>query len=114
MVVIFMQPSFSWELFSVLLFMLGVCLAAQFLCFSIVSEINPSNLSATAGGLQNMLCMCSGVIFQPLVGKLLHGGAAHQVATSQEYLVALSVLPLCTLLAMLLPFLMRETYGKRA
>jgi sugar phosphate permease len=55
----------------ILLFLAGVCNGGQVLAFACVKEISPRRVSGTAVGLTNMVVMMSGVVFQPLLGKLL-------------------------------------------
>jgi MFS family permease len=99
-----------------LFFLIGMCLSAQFLAFASICSINPRELSSTASGVHNMLCMLSGVIFQPVVGYLLdyswdgamQEGLAHY--SMKDYFFALSVLPLSTVLALVCTKFMKETY----
>ena len=105
---------FSWTY--PLFFLIGACLSAQFLAFAGVCTINPRELSSTASGVHNMLCMLSGVIFQPVIGYLLDysragqmlGGVAHY--STKDYFFALSVLPISTVLAIVCTWFMKETY----
>lgn len=55
----------------VCLFLGGVFFGGQILCFSCITESLPLWTSGVAVGFANMIIMCSGVIFEPLVGYLL-------------------------------------------
>ena len=56
----------------VLLFSLGsFCAGANTLCFPMCYDKVPSEYAGTSGGFMNMVVMSSGIIFQPLLGKLL-------------------------------------------
>jgi sugar phosphate permease len=103
----------------VLFFLGGVFASSQFLAFASICEINTSNVSATASGIHNMMCMISGIIFQPVIGKLLelHWEGALQdsgspLYTQADYVFALSIIPICVVIATLLGFWMKETYRK--
>ena len=96
----------------------GFFAGAQFLAFACVCEVNPNQIGATASGIHNMLCMTSGVIFQPLIGKLLEinwdgamvGGAP--LYSQHDYHFALSSIPVCLGVGVLLCLLMKETYPR--
>lgn len=102
----------------VLLFLFGFLSSVQILVFAIAREVTPIEISGTTIGLLNMLVMVGGVIFPPIVGKLLDmnwqgtmiDGA--RVYSEHAYTVALSVLPLGILVGILLLFLIRETHCK--
>lgn len=113
-------PTTSLTLTCALLFCGGLALGGQFLGFSMVCVINPPTASGTAGGFHNMMCMTSGVITQPFIGYLLDlvwngiykDGIPHY--TASDFQVALSVVPICLLIAALTPFLMREVFPRTA
>ena len=96
----------------------GVFAGAQFLAFASVCQINPSQIGGCASGIHNMMCMASGVIFQPLIGKLLEvnwngtmveGAPLYSV---HDYRFALGTVPACLLAAVFLCFFMKETYPR--
>ena len=84
--------------------------------FSMTCALNPLSASATAGGFHNMMCMLSGVIFQPFIGWLLDlvwkGGYANgaHVYTPSEYIFALSAIVVSLLLACLVIIPIKEKY----
>lgn len=103
----------------VLFFSGGVFASCQFLAFASVCEINSNSASATASGIHNMMCMVSGIIFQPVIGKLLElhweGGIQEgggPLYTHADYIFALSIIPICVVIATVLGFWMKETYRK--
>ena len=55
----------------VLLFLGGAFAGTDTLCFTLAFELVPKEYSGTSTGFMNMLVMTSGIIFQPLLGKLL-------------------------------------------
>lgn len=110
-VILMINSDFSVWTLSLLLFLLGGFLGGQILCFSIIPEINPKSISATAAGFHNMACMISGVIFQPLIGHILHYSSTvpgnYQAA---DYILALSPIPVVLFVALLLAFWIQEAY----
>lgn len=111
-------PGLPIWLVTSLLFLTGFCLGGQFLAFSMTCSLNPLSVSATAGGFHNMLCMMSGVIFQPLIGWLLDyswsGTYTHGVRAylPEDYIVALSSVTISLFLACLVVMFINEQYSK--
>lgn len=117
LLIYFKMPSF-WMVYF-LMFVVGAGTAGQALSFAVVKENNPKELTGTAMGFNNMAVVCSGAIFQPLVGKLLDmnwsGGMLHgvRVYDFHAYQIALSVVPLCFLISLIMSmFFVKETYAK--
>ncbi len=54
-----------------LLFLGGVFAGANTLCFAMAYNLVPKEFAGTSGGFTNAIVMSSGIIFQPLLGKLL-------------------------------------------
>lgn len=102
-----------------ILFIAGMLLGGQFMAYSIVCEINPLSVSGMATGFQNMVCLLSGVIFQPFIGWLLdlfwvntfENGIRHY--TSTAYQVALTSIIIALFLATLTSIFIREAYPRR-
>lgn len=116
--IIFYLPGFPlWALVGCL-FCAGFFLSGQFLAFAMTCALNPLSASGTAGGFQNMICMLSGVLFMPLIGKLLDytwsGGYVNgaRFYTHAEYTFALSSITACLALACFVIFLIEEKYPK--
>lgn len=103
-----------------LLFITGVICGGQILYFAAAKEVNPPHVSATTVGFTNSLVMCSGIIFQPLLGFLLDGfwdGTTSSTTgvpqySTYAYQVALSPVPICLFLAWILLKFVKETYPK--
>lgn len=100
------------------LFLTGLFLGGQFIAFSMTCALNPLSASATAGGFHNMICMLSGVVFQPVIGYLLdyswqktyiNGVRAY---TPFDYTFALSSISISLVLACLIVLLIEEKYAK--
>lgn len=101
----------------VLLFLFGFFSAAFLPIFSIVKEITPHQYTASALGFTNTMNTAVGALLQPGIGMLLdYCWQGHMLNAVQRYYSlavytkALSLLPLCLVLAMcFLPFV-KETY----
>lgn len=103
----------------VLLFIAGIAFTGQVLSFVLITQTLPRFATGVAVGLTNMLVMSSGVIFEPLVGKLLtfagkpvydHGSMYYAV---EDFQIALSVVPLSLLAAFILAFSIKEPVRKK-
>jgi sugar phosphate permease len=115
---VFYLPALPFWLLIMLLFSAGFFLGGQFLGFSMTCALNPLSASATAGGFHNMICMLSGVVFQPLIGRLLdytwQGNFVNgvRVYTHSDFTFAFSSISISLLLACLVVFLIEEKYTK--
>lgn len=109
-------PGLSYTNLNVLLFLYGVFSATEIIVFIMAKESSGAQLSGTVFAAVNMIVMLGGVIFQPLVGKLLdvssiHNpvAAANHLYRTVDYQFALSVLPMSLVLVALLSFFMRDS-----
>jgi len=84
---------------SAAMFLLGVFNSSYALCFTMVKDRVPAQLSGTAMGLTNMTIMgIGGLIFQPLLGALAHSRGQHAPdATSLSVIILAQVLALAIL-----------------
>lgn len=101
------------------LFLGGVWLGGQVLCFSVVKERIPNQISGTAMAYTNAIVMLSGVIFQPLMGWVLDrswtgslDNAGARIYSAADYQQAIFAVPLCLLLSWFLLKLCRDTHPK--
>lgn len=107
-------PGLSYNSLNILLFFYGVFTATEIIVFIMAKENSGAKLSGTVFAAVNMIVTLGGVIFQPLVGKLLDSfGDSHIVGgehiyTVVDYQLALSVLPLSLLLVTILAFFMKD------
>ncbi len=112
-------PGLPFWLLSILLFFTGFGLGGQFLAFSMTCSLNPLTVSATAGGFHNMLCMMSGVIFQPFIGWLLDyswsGTYTYGVRTylPTDFTFALSSIIISLVLACFVVIFINEQYTSK-
>ena len=107
-------PGLPYAALMLLLFIYGVFSATEIIVFIMGKENSGAKLSGTAFAAVNMIVTLGGVIFQPLVGKLLdtfgdsHLVAGEHVYSVLDYQLALSVLPISLLFVMILAFFMKD------
>ncbi|MFC3908115.1 MFS transporter [Legionella dresdenensis] len=108
-------PGLSYVSLNILLFLYGLFSATEIIVFIMAKENSGAKLSGTVFAATNMIVTLGGVVFQPLVGKLLDSfGDSHVVAGEHiysvvDYQLALSVLPISLLLVMILAFFMKDS-----
>ncbi len=110
-------PNLSLSNLHIALFAFGLMTSVQIVAFAICHEVTHIKLAGTAIALTNMIVMIGGNVFQPVVGKLLDlqwtgkmvEGA--RIYSPHAFKMALSVLPICLALAIILSFFLRETYS---
>jgi MFS family permease len=102
-----------------ILFFAGLWLGGQVLCFSVVKERIPNQISGTAMAYTNAILMLSGVIFQPFMGWLLDrnwtgalDSAGARIYSAADYQHAIFAVPVCLLLSWFLLKLCRDTHPK--
>lgn len=101
-----------------LLFLAGISFTGQLLGFAAICEIIPSSMSGLTLGLTNMTVMLSGVIFQPFIGWVLDKAWDGKIDqglpfyTLANWKLALSSIPICLFIALLLTYFIRETFAK--
>jgi MFS family permease len=112
-------PGLSPWMLSVLMFTFGAAISCFLLCFTLIQEIHPPVLAATAVGFMNAFDALFGALSDPLTGKFLDMGwkgdfvDGARLFPTEIYKIALSTLPIYLVLASVLVFLIRETYCKR-
>ena len=101
------------------LFFAGLWLGGQVLCFSVVKERIPNQISATAMAYTNAILMLSGVIFQPFMGWILDRGwqgsldsAGARIYSSQDYQNAIFAVPACLLISWFILKFCRDSHPK--
>jgi MFS family permease len=111
----------SLYLMYVWLFLLGIAMSSMVVTFGVIKDINAQSVVGTANGFNNMAILIGGIIFQPMIGVILHllwkGKIINHVPVYSlcNYRIALSVMPICFLLALIVGvFLVRETHCKSA
>lgn len=107
-------PGLSYVWLNILLFLYGAFSATEIIVFIMGKENSGAKLSGTVFAAVNMIVTLGGVVFQPLVGKLLDtfGDSGivqgEHVYTVVDYQIALSILPISLLLVMILGFFMKD------
>lgn len=101
LLLILYYPSLSLLETRSLLFLYGFFTSNMLLCFTLIALRYSEFSNIAAIGFANMMIMAGGAAFQPLVGKLLDFKNLNSVLPSiADFRVALSVLPLCLIIAL--------------
>lgn len=107
-------PGLSYTWLNILLFLYGVFSATEIIVFIMGKENSGAKLSGTVFAAVNMIVTLGGVVFQPLVGKLLDTFGDSRIVNGEhiytvlDYQLALSILPLSLLLVTILAFFMKD------
>lgn len=117
--IILYVPHFPFWLMFPLLFCFGFSASAQTLSFALVKDNNQPAVVGTAIGVNNMMVVIGGVLFQPLVGLFLRLGWNGQMQNGipiydiNDYRISLTVLPLCFLMGLIVSLrYLKESYCK--
>jgi len=112
-------PGISFQSVLAFMFFSGVASGFSILYFTAVQENNPVKYSATSVGFTNALCMTSGFVFQPLLGKLIDyswdgnfSSSGAPVYALKDYQFAFTAVLLAFLLGRVIIFFVKETYKK--
>jgi sugar phosphate permease len=116
-IVIFVPNLPVWAVYGSLFFF-GFFSSAHVVVFAISREISPEKSAGTAVAVTNMFTMIGGVLFQPLIGKILDMHWSGQLVngvraySNTDYQLALAVLPLSMLVTVFLTMFLKETHCK--
>ncbi|MBN9287535.1 MAG: hypothetical protein BGO43_04410 [Gammaproteobacteria bacterium 39-13] len=93
-----------------ILFCYGVLTANMLLCFSLMTKLHPDWAQGAAIGFTNMVIMASGGLTQHGVGWILNKLRAQHLGIYliEDYHIALSILPICLLLAICITLLIKQ------
>lgn len=100
------------------MFIFGFFISFFLLCFTMIREINPPALAATAVGFMNAFNALFGAFSDPLTGKLLDMGWQGGIVDGARvfpvivYKLALMTLPIYIIGALVFLFFIKETYCK--
>jgi sugar phosphate permease len=114
--IILFVPNIPFSLMYVLFFAAGFTYTAKSLSFTSICEIMPQSSSAVAVGVINTITMATGALFHPLMGKMLvyhwDGKIVDGVIVYSEwdYRFALSIIPVCLALSIVVVRFIRETH----
>lgn len=112
--VVLYYPGLSYTSLNVWLFLYGVFSGTEIIVFIMAKENTGASLSGTVFAATNMIVTLGGVVFQPLVGKLLDTFGQHQMIGGEhlyravDYQMALSILPISLLLVIIVAFFLKD------
>jgi len=102
-------PNFSVLLLALALIIFGVAASGQAVSFGLVQDLNPPKTHGTAFGFNNTAIVAGGVVLTPIVGVILDAFPGY--ATPTSYAIALSVLPVISVLGLIITAsFVRETH----
>ncbi len=113
---IFYCPSLTLTQLSCIAFTAGICCGAHPLCFALGKENNEPQLAGTAVAITNSFIMMGGMVFPPLIGKLLDLHTTSPLVnglhlyTADDYTFALSIVPFGIGFGTILCMFLKETY----
>ncbi|MFN7097953.1 MAG: MFS transporter [Gammaproteobacteria bacterium] len=113
--ILFYAPALTVIQVCILLFLLGLFSGVEVITFAVSRESVANRFAGTAVAMTNFLTMLGGMVFQPVIGKLLdihsHNslGLSGVALNNSDYRFALSVVPICLALAVILGFFVHET-----
>ncbi len=114
--IIFYYPALTLNQLSNIAFLAGICCGAHPLCFALGKENNPAHMAGTSVAVTNMFIMLGGMIFPPIVGKLLDLHTTSllinglHVYTASDYTFALNIVPTGIVIGTILSLFLKETY----
>lgn len=105
------HPNHSIPVLAILLFLTGVGSSGQILSFAVVQDNTPKKSISTAIGINNMGVVASGIIFQPLIGKLMmifntETGISQTLVFQKALILVPASFIMCVLITV---FLIKET-----
>ncbi len=112
--VVLYWPGLSYVSLNVWLFLYGVFSATEIIVFVLAKEMSGAKLSGTIFAATNMIVTLGGVIFQPLVGKLLDLFGENTLVSGEhvyraaDYQCALSILPISLLFVLIFAFFLKD------
>ncbi len=112
--IILYWPHLSYTPLCILLFLYGVFSGTELIVFIMAKENSGAELSSTVFAATNMIVTLGGVIFQPLVGKLLDTFGNNGLVNGEhiysigDYQAALSVLPISLLAVIIVSFFLKD------
>lgn len=110
-------PNLSQTTAYLIFFAFGVTNTGVAIAYAVSTELHDRNVVGTSIAFTNMTSIFVGALLQPLVGRLVDmvsGSRAYNVETLllSDFQAGLKLLPLCSLVALVLAFTVKETYCK--
>lgn len=116
--VVLYWPELSYFSLNLWLFLYGIFSAIEIIVFVMAKENSGAALSGTVFAVTNMIVTLGGVVFQPLVGKLLDifsentSSIGEHVYKTIDYQIALSVIPLSLVLVLIMAFFIKDSKSR--
>jgi sugar phosphate permease len=104
----------------ILFFVGGFAYPAKCLTFASICEIMPLKMSGVSVAFVNMIVMATGIIFHPLIGRMINahwnGAMLNNIPyyTVEDYRFALIIIPALLILSGVISFFMKETHPDHA
>jgi sugar phosphate permease len=110
-------PHLSQTSAYLIFFAFGVTNTGVAIAYAVSTELHDRNVVGTCIGFTNMTSIFVGALLQPLVGRMVDmvsGVRGYHVETLllSDFQAGLKLLPLCSLVALILSFTIKETYCK--
>jgi len=111
------SPNLSESSAYIIFFVFGLTNTGVAIAYAVSTEIHDRNVVGTSIAFTNMISIFVGALLQPLVGRLVDmvsGARAYNVETLllSDFQAGLKLLPLCSVIALILAFTVKETYCK--
>lgn len=111
------SPTLSQNSAYLLFFLFGLTNTGVAIAYAVSTEIHDRNVIGTSIAFTNMISIFVGALLQPLVGRLVDmvsGARGYNVETLllSDFQAGLKLLPLCSLVALVLALMVKETYCK--
>lgn len=108
-------PNLNKPMIYLLFFVFGLTNTGVAIAYAVSTEIHSSKVVGTSIAFTNMMSIFIGALMQPLVGRLVDlvsGSRAYNVETLllSDFQAGLKILPICSFIALLLAFSVKETY----
>lgn len=94
----------------VLLFFLGVSSAATLVAYGMLSNMYGKELAATASGVYNFSAMMSGVVFQPVIGKIIDYLSIGREVQASDFVSAFTIFCILPGLAIISTAFLKVSY----
>ena len=110
-------PNLSQSSAYIIFFVFGLTNTGVAIAYAVSTELHDRNVVGTSIAFTNMTSIFVGALLQPLVGRLVDavaGARAYNVESLllTDFQAGLKILPLCSLIALILAFTVKETNCK--
>jgi MFS family permease len=116
--ILFYASALSVASICILLFLIGFFSGVEVIVFAVSRESVPNRFAATAIAMTNFLTMLGGMVFQPVIGRMLDYHAQtvmhHSILAldNSDYRFALVIVPICLAISVILAYFVHETGGR--